>query len=61
MGLYSKEHQKYKNLNMGVHWLLMIMIVENMSEQEYLQQINLIRLCQKLCNEDIFIYKNLQN
>jgi hypothetical protein len=47
-GINSKEYQKYKDLNMAVHWFLMIMIMEKMSEQEYQQQINLIRLFQKL-------------
>ena len=37
MGLYSKEHQKYQNLNMEVQWLLMIMTVEKMYMQEYQQ------------------------
>jgi hypothetical protein len=44
VGLYSKEHKKYQNLNMGVQWLLMIMIVEKMYVQEYQQQINLTRV-----------------
>jgi hypothetical protein len=48
VGLYSKEHQMYQNLNMEVQWLLMVMTVKNMYVQEYQQQINITRLFKKL-------------